>query len=327
MTPQQLLNTIALVSIFVLLFSGWTICVLLWMVQYARRRKRIRRRLGFEMDEETRKAETMQLWREEVQARRAGAKKERKETLGERLERLRADAGWKRPAPVVLASVGSLAMLACALPILAGYGWMVGVLAGVAVLVVFRILTVKRIDHRINLFERQFVESLGIAARALRAGHPLVGAFGAISEEIGEPVGPLFGEICQEQALGLDLRDSIRRVAETTRNTDLKLFATAVSIQMTSGGNLADVMDSLSAVMRQRMRLNRRIRVMTASTRMNRNTLLAVPVLLFAFLNLSSPDYVSVMYTTTLGRILLIATVAGMLFGAWVMAKLSVLKY
>ncbi len=110
MTPQQLLNTITLVSIFVLLFSAWTICVLLWVVQYARRRKRIQRRLGFELDEETRKTETMQLWREEYQARRAGAAKPRKETLGERLERLRADAGWKRPAPVVLSltAVGAL---------------------------------------------------------------------------------------------------------------------------------------------------------------------------------------------------------------------------
>ncbi len=327
MTSQQLLNTIILVSLFVLVFSGWTICVLLWVVQYARRRKKIQRQLGFEMDEETRKAETLQLWREEYQARRAGATKPRKETLGERLERLRADAGWKSPAPVVLSSVGGLAVLACVLAVLLDYGWMVGVLAGVAILVVFRILTSQRIDRRINLFERQLVESLGIAARALRAGHPLVGAFQAISEEIGEPVGTLFGEICQEQALGLDLRDSIRRVAETTRNTDLKLFATAVSIQMTSGGNLADVMDSLSAVMRMRMRMNRRIRVLTASTRMNRNTLLAVPVLLFAFLNVSSPEYVGVMYTTTIGKILIIATVAGMLFGAWVMAKLSELKY
>jgi tight adherence protein B len=200
-------------------------------------------------------------------------------------------------------------------------------MVGVAILVVFQVMTAKRINHRIDLFERQFVESLGIAARALRAGHPLVGAFQAISTEIGDPIGPLFGEICQEQALGLDLRDSIRRVADTTRNADLKLFATAVSIQMTSGGNLAEVMDSLSAVMRMRLRMNRRVRVLTASTRMNRNTLLAVPILLFAFLNASSPEYVSVMYTTPMGRILLAGTVAGMLFGAWVMAKLSHLKY
>ena len=327
MTSQQLLNTITMISIFVLVFSGWTICVLLWVVQYARRRKRLQRRLGFELDEETRKAETLQLWREEYQARWAAGTKQRSETLGERLERLRADAGWKSAAPVVLSSVVGLAVLACVMTVLVGYGWMLGVGAAVTILVVFRIMTVKRRNQRINLFERQVLESLGIAARALRAGHPLVGAFQAISTEIGEPVGTLFGEICQEQALGLDLRDSIRRVADTARNTDLKLFSTAVSIQMTSGGNLADVMDSLSTVMRMRIRMNRRIRVLTASTRMNRNTLLGVPVLFFAFLNIASPEYVSVMYTTVLGRVLLAATVVGMLFGAWVMAKLSELKY
>jgi len=96
---------------------------------------------------------------------------------------------------------------------------------------------------------------------------------------------------------------------------------------MTTGGNLADVTDRLAAVMRVRMRLNRRVRMLTTSTRMNRNTLLAVPILLFAFLNISSPEYVGVMYTTLGGRILLMVTLTGMVFGAWVMAKLSKLKY
>ncbi len=326
MTSQQL-QVIALVSVFILVFSGWTICVLLWVVQYARRRKKIQRQLGFEMDEETRKTETLQLWRDEYQARRAAAAQQRKETLGQRLERLRADAGWKAPAPMVLLFVMVLAILACVGTALLGYGWMLGTAAAVAILVAFRALTVKRINHRIDLFERQFIESLGIAARALRAGHPLMGAFQAISTEIGEPVGPLFGEICQEQALGLDLQHSIRRVAETAHNTDLKLFATAVNIQMTSGGNLADVMDSLSGVMRQRMRMNRRIRVLTASTKLNRNTLLAIPPLLFLVLNVIAPEFTGVMFTTSLGRIMLAGTAISMLLGAWVMAKLSVLKY
>lgn len=327
MTPQQLLNTIMMVSIFVLVFSAWTICILLWMVQYTRRRKLIRSRVGFALDEETHKATTFQLWREEYQARRAAEAKQRKETLGERVARLFTEAGWKASIPVVLFSVVSLAMLACVTAVLLGYGWILGGMAALAVLIGFRIITLNRINRRMELFDRQFMEALGIAARALRAGHPLVGAFQSIAMEIGEPVGTTFEEICQEQALGLDLRDSLRRVADTAHNMDLKLFATAVSIQMTTGGSLADVMDRLATVMRVRMRLNRRTRVLTSSTRMNRNTLLAVPVLLFAFLNISSPDYVGVMYTTLLGKILLLATVAGMLFGAWVMAKLSELKY
>lgn len=325
MNPQQLIRIILMTSVFVLVFSGWTICVILWMVQYARRRKRLQRRMGI-LDEETRKTETLQLWRDEYQARR-GETKRRKESLAERLERLRADAGWKTAAHAVILSVLGLATATGIAATLLGNGLLIGLAVGGTVVVGFWILTNKRINDRITRFERQFVEALGIAARALRAGHPLVGAFQSISEEIGDPVGPLFGEICQEQALGLDLQESIRRVADVTHNKDLKLFATAVSIQMTTGGNLAEVMDSLSSVMRTRMRLNRRVRVLTSSSRLNRNALLAIPILLFLFLNISSPEYVEVMYTTSLGRAMLVGTVIGMLFGAWVMGKLSQLKY
>jgi tight adherence protein B len=75
------------------------------------------------------------------------------------------------------------------------------------------------------------------------------------------------------------------------------------------------------------MRLNRKVRVLTASTKINRNTLLAIPVLLFLVLNVIAPQFVGVMYTTWLGRILLMGTGVSMLLGAWVMAKLSELKY
>jgi tight adherence protein B len=325
MNTQQLINTILMGSVFVLVLSAWSICVLLWMVQYTRRRKRLQKRIGF-AGEETSKADTLQLWREEFQAKRVSARR-KKETWGERLERIRADAGWKSPAHRVILSVLSIAALAAVGPVLAGYGIALGLAIGMAIVIVFWTLTKKRMEHRIALFERQLVESLGIAARALRAGHPLVGAFQSISEEIEEPVGRIFGEICQEQALGLDLQDSIRRVADGTRNGDLKLFATAVSIQMTTGGNLADVMDSLATVMRSRLRLNRRVRVLTSSSRMSKNTLLVVPILLFLFLNITSPQYSEVFYTSLAGRCMLIITATSMLLGAWVMGRLSILHY
>ncbi len=325
MSTQQLINAILMVSIFVLVFSGWSICVLLWVVQYARRRKRLQKRMGV-IDAETQKAQTLQLWREEYQARRAAARR-RRESLGERLERLRADAGWKVPAHVIFLSVGALAIVASFVPAMLGYRAWFGPAIGVVILVAFWSITKRNISQRLSLFERQLVESLGIAARALRAGHPLIGAFQSISTEIGEPVGRIFGEICQEQALGLDLQESIRRVANATHNGDLKLFATAVNIQMTTGGNLADVMDSLASVMRSRMRLNRRVRVLTASTRMNRNTLLAVPIILFTLLNIMSPQYMDVFYSTFPGRCMLGGTIAGMLFGAWVMTRLSIIRY
>jgi tight adherence protein B len=325
MNPQQLVNLVLMGSVFVLVFSGWTICVVWWTVQYSRRRKRLQRRMGY-ADDEARRTETLQLWRDDYQARRAALQR-KKETLKERLARLGTDAGWKSPAHSVILSVMGLMALAVVVPMLLGYSVLIGVAIAAAILVVFWTVTGRRIDQRAALFDRQFMESLGIAARALRAGHPLVGAFQSIAEEIGEPVGSIFGEICQEQALGLDLQDSIRRVADVARNADLKLFATAVSIQMTSGGNLADVMDSLASVMRARIRLNRRVRVLTTESRMSRDTLLALPPLLFLAMNILSPQYVSIMYNTFPGKIMLVGTVISMLFGAWTMSRLSVIRY
>jgi tight adherence protein B len=325
MNRQELVNAVLMVSVFVLVFSGWTTCVLLWVIQYIRLRKRLQQRVGV-VDEATRKSDTLRLWRDEFEAKRAAAQRHR-ESLTVQLERIRADAGWRRPAHVVILWLAAGALLAGGAVILLGYTPWLGVLAAAAVTIVFWMITKRRIHQQVARFERQFVESLGIAARALRAGHPLVGAFQSISEEIPDPVGRIFGEICQEQALGLDLRDSIRRVADATRNTDMRFFATAVSIQMSTGGNLAEVMDSLSSVMRSRMRLNRKVRALTAASRQSKNVLLVMPVLLFVFLNVVSPNYVGAMYSDPLGRYMLVATGISMLFGTWVMSKLAVLKY
>ncbi len=325
MNVQDLINTILLGSLFVLVFSAWTICVLLWMVQYARRRKQVQKRIGLG-DRGIERSEVLQLWRDERQARPIFAETKR-ETLGERLERLREEASWKLPAPVMILLVFAVAGLVCTATAMLGYGLWLGVASGLVVLMVFRWRTHQRITSRLGQFERQFVDSLRIAARALRAGHPLVGAFQSISEEIGEPMGSIFGEICQEQALGLDIQESMRRMANTTRNADLKLFATAVNIQMTTGGNLAELMDSLASVMRSRMKLNRRVRVLTASTQMNKHTLIAIPILLFLALNIMSPEYMVVFYNTWLGRTMLAGTVLSVLFGAWLMGRLSVLRY
>jgi tight adherence protein B len=325
MSPHPLIHTVLIISIFVLVFSIWTICVLLWMAQYLRRRRRLQLRLG--LDDESRRGDALQLWRDEYRTKRPASATPRRETLGLYLEHLFADAGWKAPASVVLLSVLGIALMAALVVGALGLGWWLAGAAFGGTWVGFQVINRKRINDRITRFERQFVESLGIAARALRAGHPLVGAFQSIAAEIPEPVGVVFAEICQGQALGLQLRDSLRQVADKTRSTDLKLFATAVSIQMTTGGNLADVMDSLAAVVRTRTRLSRRMRVLTASTRLNRNTLLAVPVCLFIFMNISSPEYIEVMYTTLAGKVMLGMAIGGMLLGAWIMGRISRLKY
>ena len=325
MNRQELVNTILMSAVFVLIFSSWSICVVLWLVQYTRRQKQLRNRLGVG-GPEAQKSQALQLWRSEYEIRKR-SRRTKRETLSERLDRLRYEAGWKASAYTVLLTVTAAAALAFVAVRALDYGTWVALGASGAVLIVFWVITNRRIDARTALFERQFVDSLGLAARALRAGHPLVGAFQLVAQEVGDPVAKLFGEICQEQALGLDLDSSIRRVADVSHNADLKLFATAVSIQLNSGGNLAELMDTLAMVVRSRIRLHRRVRVLVAQTDMSKRILMALPVLLFALLNIISPEYMDLFYSTWSGRYLLTATMISVLMGAWLMKKLSVIRY
>jgi tight adherence protein B len=325
MNRQEIVNTVLMSAVFVLILSAWGICVVLWVIQYAKRQRQLHQRLGVG-GPEAQRSQALQLWRVECETHKRSSHRQR-ETLAERLERLRVDAGWKASAPLVFLGVLAVAGLAFAATHTLGYGlWLASGVSG-AVLVVFWTVTKRRITARLVSFERQFVDSLGIAARALRAGHPLVGAFQLVAQEVGDPLARLFGEICQEQALGLDLESSIRRVAESSHNADLKLFATAVSIQLSSGGNLAELMDTLANVMRSRIRLHRRVRVLTAQTDMSKRILIGMPILLFLILNVIAAEYMQLFYTTWAGRYMLTGTVISVLLGAWLMEKLSVIRY
>ncbi len=284
----------------------------------------VQNRLGI-AKKETDESQTLRLWRD-ARHDRSVASLERM-TFGERLERFRDAAGWRSSAQMVILQVIGVSILGFAVTYLLGGGIPLGLGILVGIVVVFWVYTRKRISKHEALFERQLVDALGIAARALRAGHPLLGSFQLISEEIDEPIGDIFLRICQEQMLGSDLKDSIHKVAKTTYNPELKLFATSVAIQLQSGGNLADLMDSLASVIRARMRLNRRVRVMIAQTEFSKRLLIALPIILFFVLNVINPEYMQPLYGTTTGRYMLLAMVASISFGAWVMNRLTVLRF
>ena len=299
--------------------------MMLWILQYFKRRRELRGRLGI-IDEGAQRSRTFQLWQDERRKVR-GQQTRKRQTISERLERLRLDAGWKSPAHVVILAIVGLAALAFGACLLLRYDLWLSLAVPSTITIVFWITTKRRIRARAALFERQLVDALGIAARALRAGHPLSSCFQLVSEEIDEPISRIFGEICQEQALGVDLRESMQRVASAGGNPDLKLFATAVGIQLRTGGNLAELMDTLAGVMRARMQLHRRVRVLTAQAHMSKQILIGLPIFMFVLMNIIAPDYMAVLYTTWLGRTMLMVTVINVLVGSWIMGKLSVLRY
>ena len=327
MGREELINRIVTMSVFGLVFSVWCICVVLWIVQYVMRTRKMHKRLGIdgESDSELR---NLSLWREICAEDEAeSAKRVKKSSVREYFKKLQYQAGWRTSAQSVFLKVSLFAGFLFAIVYYVGGGGLLAFGISGGMIALFFMRTQSRITKRSALFEKQLVDALGIAARALRAGHPLVGAFQLVSEEIGTPQGPIFAQICQEQSLGRDMKDSIRNVASSTYNTELKLFATAVAIQLSSGGNLADLMDSLASVIRARMKLNRRVRVLIAQTQISKRVLIALPILLFIVLNFISPEYMEMFYTTTIGRFMLGATVAIMFIGSWVMNRLSVLRY
>ena len=125
----------------------------------------------------------------------------------------------------------------------------------------------------------------------------------------------------------MKLEDALRRVAARTSSSDLRLFVTSVVVHLRSGGQLADMMDRLSSVIRDRMKLNRRARVLMAQTNMSKQILLSLPIILFVILNLLNPAYMEPLYSTSTGRMLLAIAGAQMIIGVWLMNRLAVIRY
>jgi len=325
MNQQQLINIIAMLAVFGLVFSIWCICIFLWFGKYLSHLQSVQKRLGI-VRKETEESHTLRLWRENQQ-NTGNAFLAEKLTLGEHLDRLRRAAGWPMSAQIVILGVIVASILGFVIAYFWGGRLTWAIATSIGIVVVFWSYTKFCISKNAALLERQLVDALGIAARALRAGHPLLGAFQLISEEIDEPLKDIFLRICQEQMLGLDLKESIQKVARSSYNHELKFFATAVSIQLQSGGNLADLMDSLASVIRARMKLNRRVRVMTAQTQFSKRLLIALPIIMFFFLDISNPQYMEPLYTTTNGRMMLLSMASSILFGAWVMNRMCILRF
>jgi len=183
------------------------------------------------------------------------------------------------------------------------------------------------ISKRTELFDQQFIDALDLACRSLRAGHPLVGALQLVAEEIGDPVGSIFDSICQQQTMGLSLEMAIHAAGKASSNEDMKLFAASLAMQMRSGGNLAHMMERLATVIRDRMRLNRRVRILTAQTQFGKRILIALPFVLMVVLSILNPKYIDPLFSTSTGQIMLSCGGISVLLGMWVMNRMAVLKY
>lgn len=146
-------------------------------------------------------------------------------------------------------------------------------------------------DRRRRRMESQFPIALDIFVRGLRSGHPIPSALDLLTQEMDDPIGSEFGIVSDEIAFGLDLREALARMAERWGLPDMHMFVVSVSVQMETGGNLAEILENLSQVIRDRASMFMKVRALSSEGRMTAIILTALPILAFAGLFTSNPSF------------------------------------
>ncbi len=175
-------------------------------------------------------------------------------------------------------------------------------------------------------FERQLPEALELITRALRAGHAFTGGLKLVTEEFGDPVGVEFGETLDQINFGVDVPDALLNLTERVDCDDLKFFAVSVIVQRETGGNLAEILEALSRLMRERFKFQGRVRILSAEGRMSATVLVVMPFCVVALLSVLNPDYMKVLFTDPLGRYLIMLALVMMGFGSYIIKKLVAIK-
>jgi tight adherence protein B len=170
-------------------------------------------------------------------------------------------------------------------------------------------------SKRIAAFEEQFPEAVELVARSLRAGHPFSASLKLASEECEQPVRGEFRQVFEEQRLGLPLDDALLGLAERVDLVDTRIFVTAVMIQREVGGNLAEVLDNLSHLIRERFKMRGQLRTLTAEGRMSMYVLLALPPILAAIMYVLNPEYIMTLFETPIGNTLLVGSLVMQFLG------------
>ena len=172
---------------------------------------------------------------------------------------------------------------------------------------------------RLKKFEEQFPEALDLLARALRAGHAFQTAIGMVADELPAPVGLEFKKSFDQQNFGLPLKDTLNELGDRVPILDVKFFATAVSIQRETGGNLAEILDNLASVVRERFKILRQVRVHTAHGRFTGYVLLALPAALAVALSFISPDHMRTLFQERMGQMMLVGALVMQTIGyVWI---------
>jgi len=246
--------------------------------------------------------------------------------IATRIDRRLRQADMKIPVGTFLL----LSLVLFSLGIIAGkilhWPTILSVVVGIALLTVPNIIVDIKRRRRLKRFLNHFPEALEMFARSLRAGHSFTGAIQLVAQEMPDPIGVEFSKVFEEQNLGIPLRQALIGMTDRVDILDVKFFVTAILIQRETGGNLAEIIDKIAYVIRERFRVQGQLKVFTAQARITGTILALLPVGMAVLLGILNPEYMKPLWVEKAGKTMIAAAVTMQILGFLAIRKIIRIK-
>ncbi len=245
--------------------------------------------------------------------------------LRSNIDRILSQAGDPVNMGTFVLLTATVASLGGLLGHLSGVAWLWLLLGAVAALVPWNWVKLLR-KRRINAFSEQFPEAVDLIARSLRAGHSLSAGVKAVVEEMEDPIASEFNRTFEDYSFGKSLEDALTGLVRRVDLPDVKFFVTAVIMQRDTGGNLTEVLDNISHIIRERFRLQRQVRALSGEGRLSGLILSLMAPTLLAVLWFTNQEYTDLLFNHPFGQKMLVTGGALQIFGMLIIRKLVNLK-
>ncbi|MDP9472487.1 MAG: type II secretion system F family protein [Chloroflexota bacterium] len=208
-----------------------------------------------------------------------------------------------------------------------GWGALLSASAGLVGLMLPRVLLILQARRRRAAFEAQLAEAIDLLVGALRSGHGFIQGIEAVARDIGQPMSGELTRVIEEINLGVNPTDALEAITQRIESYDFTLFGTAVSIQRSVGGNLAEVLENIANTVRERRRVRAEVKALTTGPRVSAYVLCLIPVGLLAFFSAVKDEYREVMFLSPFGRFMIGFAVVWSLLGLFFTSKVAKVEY
>ena len=242
------------------------------------------------------------------------------------LDRLLQQANVQSPLGVFILLAAVLALTGYLAGSLLTINRVIPLIFAASLVVIPFLYVIRKKKKRMDKFQKQLPEGLELIARSLRAGHAFTSGMKLAADEFDDPLGPEFTATLDEINFGVSVSDALKNLAGRVDCPDLRYFVVAVILQRETGGNLAEIIESIGYIIRERFKLKGKIRILAAEGKLSAIILVAIPFFVIIALRFTSPEYINALFFEPAGRIMGAVALVMMVMGIFVMKKMINIK-